>query len=389
MTIVLRHFGFAILFLCVCISCVSEANAQGESSEIVLRDGKVMKADNLLEVDSFWVFIGKDRTDGISNGVSRERVTLICPNGCEGAPRESFQRDLVVLKDGSRRFGEITLIKRLTDNYVILSGRRINLSEISCIKFADPVFDSFEKAFATPEKVTRLIISVDEGGLKHLPAAFRRLVNLEVLEISCLEQLKDLPDSIGNLRKLEKIIIDNGNGCGMSILLPASIGQLHHLRVLRLYGALDPLDLSPDRAKHAVKRKSLPASLANLANLEELDLGRNGIGRIPPQVASFHRLKKLNLDYNQIGEIPSFIGNLTSLKEMSLISNASGPKRPIMLPASLGQLRGLKVSMGNNYLTLKDQERIRKRFPKVAFSFDNDIDDGAVNEEAPDPKRKP
>jgi hypothetical protein len=42
----------------------------------------------------------------------------------------------------------------------------------------------------------------------------------------------------------------------------------------------------------------------------------------------------------------------------------------------------LKVFLGNNYLKLKDQENLRKRFPKLVLSFENgDYDDDAANEE--------
>ena len=238
------------------------------------------------------------------------------------------------------------------------------------------VFDNFERAFVVPDKVKRLAIQSAEPGMKHLPARLGSLVNLEVLEISCLEQLEDLPEEIGELRKLEELIIDNGNGCSMNVSLPRSIGQLGNLRVLRLYGALDPREIGLEKSARRAKSKSLPETLSNLRKLEELDLGRNGLRSIPPQIASLRRLKRLGLDYNNLREIPSFVGNLTSLKELSLRSNGG-----VNLPESLGRLKGLHVSMGNNALTLKEQKQLRSRFPKLVFSFDNEFDDSAANEE--------
>src|SRR5438874_926228 len=64
--------------------------------------------------------------------------------------------------------------------------------------------------------------------------------DLEILSISCIEDLRALPDSIGKLAKLKQLIIDNGNGCSMNPLLPESIGNLHLLEKLVLYGAQDP-----------------------------------------------------------------------------------------------------------------------------------------------------
>ena len=151
----------------------------------------------------------------------------------------------------------------------------------------------------------------------------------------------------------------------MNIALPASIGQLQRLRILKLYGAIN----------------RLPPTIANLRNLEELDLGHNGIRTIPPQIASLRRLKSLKLDYDEIRVIPSFIGNLTNLRELSL----DAEHHRLDLPDSLAAREGLKVFMGNNYLTLRDQNRLRKRFPKLVLSFENDYDDSSANEEAPKP----
>jgi Leucine-rich repeat (LRR) protein len=109
--------------------------------------------------------------------------------------------------------------------------------------------------------------------------------------------------------------------------------------------------------------------------LEELDLGRNGLRAVPPQVASLRRLRKLGLDYNDIREIPSFVGDLTNLRELSLHSNGG-----VRLPPSLARLKGLRVSMGNNKLTLREQGRLRASFPNAVFSFENEYEDDTANE---------
>ncbi len=248
----------------------------------------------------------------------------------------------------------------------------------------DGVFESFELAFRSPEKVTRLVIQTEDPQMKHLPSRLGSLVNLEALEISCLENLEDLPDEIGMLRKLEELIIDNGNGCQMNVSLPRSIGRLENLRVLRLYGALDPRGIGLDEPARS-KRKSLPETVAKLQRLEELDLGRNGLRSVPAQVAALSKLKRLGLDYNDLREIPAFVGNLKNLEELSLRSNGG-----VKLPQSLSNIRGLKVAMGNNALKLRDQRMLRRRFPNLVFSFENEFDDSAANEEpaAPRPKAR-
>ena len=56
-------------------------------------------------------------------------------------------------------------------------------------------------------------------------------------------------------------------------------------------------------------------------------------------------------------------------------------------PDSLAAIAGLKVYMGNNYLKLKEQERLRKRFPKLLFDFEDEFDSNPdANEARPEPK---
>jgi hypothetical protein len=374
-----NHFSLPLVSLCLWIGFVSEARAQEQSArpedplpEIKLRDGTMMKAHPSMSTNYY--------LSGPGFWVDRSKVSLICFPDCKGAPRDSSQQDLIVLNDGRRKSGEITWIRERSyntfrqvweGNWVRLSrevDEEIPFSEIRYIKFSDHVFYSLEQGLRAPTTAIRLVLRENRAGKKHLSPNLGKLINLRVLDIACLEELTDLPPEIGNLRKLEELIMDNGNGCKMSVALPASIGRLEHLRVLNLYGALF---------------KGLPATIANLQNLEELNLGHNGIPAVPPQVASLHKLKRLLLDYSNIRQVPFFIGNLTNLKELSLNSNARGPGHPMILPQSLASLKGLKVFMGNNYLKLKDQERLRRRFPNIVFSFDNEYDDSAANEEPP------
>ena len=243
-------------------------------------------------------------------------------------------------------------------------------------------FDSFEQALVAPEKATTLSIKKYDPAIKHLPSQLGTLINLVELDISCLENLEDLASEIGNLKKLEKLIIDNGNGCRMNISLPESMGNLSNylsnLKVLILYGALDPREIGSDKPTPPSKVTSLPGMIGKLQNLEELDLGRNRIKSIPSQIASLQKLRRLALDYNDIHELPPFVGNLKNLRELSVCAN-----RGIKLPKSLSNLNGLKIFMGNDSLKIKDQKKLRRLFPKATFSFENEFDDSAANEETP------
>src|SRR6266540_1555480 len=251
-----------------------------------------------------------------------------------------------------------------------------------CITFTSIMhaesFDSFEQALVAPEKVTTLSIKKYDPAIKHLPSQVGTLINLVELDLSCLENLEDLPSEIGNLKKLEKLIIGNGNGCRMNISLPESMGNLSNLKVLRLYGALDPTESDTNKPIQPSKVKSLPGTIGKLQNLEELDLGRNHIKSIPSQIASLQKLKGLALDHNDIHELPAFVGNLKNLRELSVCDNGG-----IKLPTSLSNLSGLKIFMGNNSLKIKDQKKLRSLFTKDTLSFENEFDDSAANEETP------
>jgi Leucine-rich repeat (LRR) protein len=169
----------------------------------------------------------------------------------------------------------------------------------------------------------------------------------------------------------------------MNISLPRSIGGLENLKVLTLDGALDPREIDSGQPLRRATFKKLPPTIANLSNLEELDLGRNGLPAVPVEIASLRKLKRLGLDYNNIRELPSAIGNLKNLRELSLRSNGG-----VRLPRSLAALRGLRIYLGNNSLKLRDQQKLRSRFPNIVFLFDNEFDDEAANEQPAAPKPK-
>ena len=251
-------------------------------------------------------------------------------------------------------------------DHLFIAGMCITLTSVMHAES----FDSFEQAFVAPEKATTLSITKYDPAIKHLPPQLGTLINLVELDISCLENLEDLPSEIGKLEKLEKLIIDNGNGCQMNISLPESIGNLSSLKVMRLYGALDPTPSDTNEPIPPSSVKTLPGTIGNLQNLEELDLGRNRMTSIPSQIASLQKLRRLALDYNEIHELPSFIGSLKNLQELSVCGNGG-----IKLPKSLSNLNGLKIFIGNNHLKIKDQERLRRLFPKATFSFENEYDE--------------
>ncbi len=235
-------------------------------------------------------------------------------------------------------------------------------------------FDNLKEALLNPDKVVILSLNSNYHYIKHLSAQIGTLSHLKVLRIGCLENLEELPQEIGELKSLEKLIIDNGNGCAMNVGIPSTIGQLTNLKKLTLFGALDYRDEwgKPDTSKI----KKLPSTLANLPNLEELDLGRNGLLTIPDVVWSLKKLKILKLDFNDFKEIPSSILNLTHLMVLSVSCNYH-----LKLPDCLNEMKGLQVHI-NEFYPLgpytkqeqqsehKKEEELKKRFPDIIFTFE-------------------
>ena len=92
----------------------------------------------------------------------------------------------------------------------------------------------------------------------------------------------------------------------------------------------------------------IPAELADLSNLELLNLGYNNLsGPIPAELADLSNLELLDLSHNLLsGPIPSELGDLDSLSSLGLDNNnLSGP-----IPPELGDLANLSALglSGNN-----------------------------------------
>jgi Leucine-rich repeat (LRR) protein len=201
-----------------------------------------------------------------------------------------------------------------------------------------------------------------------------RYTNLEELDISCFETLNRIPEQIGELKKLKTLVSDNGNGCQMNPQLPDSIGQLVSLEKLVLYGAQDPRPIGKHPGPQPAQRHEFPAGLSQLKNLTYLDLGRNGLGEIPSFVADLPHLKEFRFSWNmKVKPLPAFMSRLKELETLRL--EADGLED---LPDFLNSLPKLKsVALGNNCAITQSKEKrddLKKRFPKIVFDFEDEYD---------------
>ncbi|MQM23519.1 hypothetical protein Taro_056584 [Colocasia esculenta] len=207
-----------------------------------------------------------------------------------------------------------------------------------------------------------------------VPEHMEKLSNLRTLALSYIGQI---PESLGNLSRLESLYIQ-----GYIITVPESLGNLVNMKDLILYSydtisrggipeslgklrGLKTLDVYGFNVSHEVLRNM--GHLCNLtrlevsgnigrgaevnelfeglsqctkgSSLEHLALRDNGFGgHLPHQVGQLSNLNSLDLAGNSIvGSIPASIGELKSLTKLILRdNNLTG-----LVPSSIGQLSNL------------------------------------------------
>ncbi|XP_060618698.2 malignant fibrous histiocytoma-amplified sequence 1 [Anolis sagrei] len=109
-----------------------------------------------------------------------------------------------------------------------------------------------------------------------------------------------------------------------------------------LGGQLRKLSLSHNQlgAEGGEEEGALPAGLAHLRRLEELDLSFNRLRRLPDQaLAPLQRLRVLDVDHNQLGAFPPALLALAALEEL----DCSGNRLLRALPEGISALTRLKV----------------------------------------------
>ncbi|MFG3702532.1 hypothetical protein ACGF5C_32355 [Micromonospora sp. NPDC047620] len=250
-------------------------------------------------------------------------------------------------------------------------------------------------ARARADRVLHLDLS--ERKLKEFPAEVLRMPWLRTLVLDG-NPIGRLPDEIGTLTDLELLSVRD---CGLAEL-PASIGRLSRLRVLRIAGnttydfstepahrpirlpdtigrltTLEELDVSelsskpsgtgealpditpfalPETAGNLIHLRRLvadqtnlvfPASMQGLASLEEISMvGRSWryLKRFPEALTGFPNLRKLELRGNFFQEIPATLLRLTNLEELDLDNALGLVKTPLPDLSRLLRLRVLKLS---------------------------------------------
>jgi len=172
--------------------------------------------------------------------------------------------------------------------------------------------------------------------------------------------LTNLPSSIGDLKKLEYIYLDNNNLTS----LPSSIGNLEKLEHISLKkNSLESLPSSIGNLKKLQflmlnnnNLTKLPSSIGNLTNLIELNLKGNNLTKLPESIGNLTNLKILELDYNNLTSLPESFSKLTNLEYIGLTGN-----KLTSLPDEIGRLPKLKSIYINGNPNLRIIPRSLKR----------------------------
>ncbi|CAI0376872.1 unnamed protein product [Linum tenue] len=206
----------------------------------------------------------------------------------------------------------------------------------------DPCGDNWDGIGCNGNRVTSITLS-STGLSGQLSGDIASLSELQILDLSYSKGLRgNLPQSIGNLRKLTNLILV---GCGFSGPIPESIGSLSRINTLSLNsngftGTIPPsignlvnlywLDLADNQLEG-----NIPISdgdtpgLDLLVNTKHFHFGKNQLtGSIPTKLFnSSMTLLHVRLDRNALtGTVPRSFNNLASLTELSLSNNnLNGP----------------------------------------------------------------
>ncbi|OUM56211.1 hypothetical protein PIROE2DRAFT_21642 [Piromyces sp. E2] len=113
----------------------------------------------------------------------------------------------------------------------------------------------------------------------------------------------------------------------------------------------------------------VPADVANLGNLESLDISNCNIQQFPSHLKALPKLKSLTLSKNAIGEVPEDVSQFPALEKLDL-----GENKLTALPATIGQLANLKVlNVYRNYLTALPESIVQLNLEKLNVESNQDL----------------
>ncbi|KAK4573700.1 hypothetical protein RGQ29_031586 [Quercus rubra] len=169
-----------------------------------------------------------------------------------------------------------------------------------------------------------------------IPASFGRFQKMQVLDLGGNNLSGEIPTSIGNLTELFQLyLIENlFEGTIPPSIVNCQLLQLLDISLNKLNGSISQhpglfsLPLVFLNLSHNSLIGKLPFEVANLKNINELDVSNNHLfGEIPASIGSCLILEHLYLQGNSFkGAIPSSLASLRGLRRLDVSqNNLSGP----------------------------------------------------------------
>lgn len=215
--------------------------------------------------------------------------------------------------DENRMVGEIVPELRLLQDslYYLSLGNNYDTPDVERNEIAMPV-----PSFLGDLPYLTYLNLEGIGLMSTIPKSmFSKWTRLESLYLNDNDITGTIPSSIASLKSIKTLWMGNNN-LGGSII--SEIGQLTTLTDLSLES-----NFREDKAGKRGFMTALPVSLAQLKNLEVLDVSDNALsGTIPPQLGDLISLRSLDLSNNFFeSQLPTALGRLQMLEQMDISFN--------------------------------------------------------------------
>ncbi|KAH9287853.1 hypothetical protein KI387_031970, partial [Taxus chinensis] len=304
--------------------------------------------------------------------VSRELVWLRCElTGQRNLPSQLSLKKLWVLELHNKSFGIKNGLKELWEadsdvSIVLLSCSQsifqimyncrmffvilienlmiqapVQLRELVLSQYYE--FQTLPNSIGSLRNLKKLVIAI--ASLKSLPDEFCLLLSLESLQICGCRHLSSLPSRFGDLTNLRHLHLSD---CSSLRRLPVSFKQLTLVQHLDFSGCFEltfNLDIFENMAKleylnlsEFLKLEELPNHVTNQVSLRELYLANAMLRELPADMGQLTKLRVLHVRSELLTCLPASIGNLSSL--ITLAIRCRGLES---LPKSIRQLINLQT----------------------------------------------
>ena len=192
-----------------------------------------------------------------------------------------------------------------------------------------------------------IVVDLSSSDLRAIPKSILRIKQLQELNLT-RNKIQDLPDGLGRMKHLRYLYL----GENRLRTLPPVLFKLPRLIVLDLLS--NPIEELPEFPINLWRRmeslqlsdtklKTIPKSIANIADLKDLRLSDCRLETVPETLGEMKCLVYLSMENNRLKELPERLGRCRRLRVLKV-----GRNRLKSIPGSLARNRLLAVVASNN-----------------------------------------